>query len=462
VLNTERIVLDVETLGGRIRGEIVGPADPGYDQARAAWNLHADQRPAFVVFPESVDDVVAVVDCARGNGLRIAPQGSGHNASPLTWDGSTILLSTSRMRGVVIDVPARRARVAAGTRWLDVTAPASEHGLAPLAGSSPDVGVVGYCLGGGVSWLGRKHGLAANSVLAIELVTADGRLRRVDADHDADLFWALRGGGGSFGIVTAMEIALHPLPDLYAGAMFWPIERSAEVLRAWREQTLTAPDEVTSSARILRLPPLPELPEMLRGRALVTIDAAVVGSRAYGAEVAQALRHFGPEIDTFDVVPPVALSRLHMDPEEPMPAMSAHRLLADLPADAIDAFLAAVGPGAESPLLLAEIRHLGGALGVAQPGNGALAKLDAGYLLFGAGVAASPEMVAGLEAGLPAFRAALAPWDAGRGYLNFEEHATDSRSFYDELTHRRLSRVKAQVDPRNMFRSNHPIEPARS
>ena len=141
------------------------------------------------------------------------------------------------MRGVEIDAEARRARVAAGALWLEVTEPASEHGLAPLAGSSPDVGVVGYALGGGVSWLARKHGLAANSVLAIEIVTADGRLRRVDADHDPDLFWALRGGGGSFGVVTAMEIALYPVPELYAGAMWWPWERAAEVMHAWREWT---------------------------------------------------------------------------------------------------------------------------------------------------------------------------------------------------------------------------------
>jgi FAD/FMN-containing dehydrogenase len=459
---SERSARIAESLGARIRGEVVVPTDAAYDQARQAWNLHADQRPAFVVFPENADDVVAVVDYARANSLRIAPQGTGHNALPIAWDANTILLSTSRMRGVVIDVPARRARVAAGTLWLDVTAPASEHGLAPLAGSSPDVGVIGYCLGGGVSWLGRTHGLAANSVLAIELVTADGRLRRVDADHDADLFWALRGGGGSFGIVTAMEIALHPVPDLYAGAMFWPIERSSEVLHAWREWTQTAPDAVTSSARILRLPPLPDIPEFLRGREFVTIDAAVLGTRAYGAEVVQALRDLGPEIDTFDVVEPVALSRLHGDPEHPVPGMAEHRLLAELPPAAIDAFVAAAGPDSGSTLLAAEIRHLGGALGVATPGHGAIAKLDGAYMAFGVGIAGSPQMITALESSLSIFKAALASWDAGRGYLNFQESEADSRLFYDEVTHRRLARLKAHVDPRNMFRSNHPIEPARS
>jgi FAD/FMN-containing dehydrogenase len=460
MLNTERKDRAAENLDSHIRGDVVGPADPGYDTARQAWNLHADQRPAFVAFPHNADDVVAIVDHARRHGLRIAPQGTGHNASPLVWDERTVLLSTSRMRGVVIDVPGRRARVAAGTLWLEVTAPASEHGLAPLAGSSPDVGVVGYSLGGGISWLARKHGLSANSVLAIELVTADGRLRRVDADHNADLFWALRGGGGSFGVVTAMEIALYPMPELYAGAMFWPWERSSEVMHAWREWTLTAPDEVTSSARILQLPPLPDIPEPLRGGRFVTIDAAVIGSRAFGAEAVQALRDLEPTIDTFDMVAPVALSRLHNDPEQPVPGMAEHRLLAELPAEAIDAFVAVAGPGSGSALLAAEIRHLGGALGVAAPGNGALARLDAACLLCGVGIAGSPEMIAGLEATLPRFKAALAAWDAGRGYLNFQESTADSRSFYDELTHRRLARIKAQVDPSDVFRSNHPIKPA--
>src|SRR3954468_9077760 len=397
---SERTARASETLDCRIRGEVVGPADPGYDQARQAWNLHADQRPAFVAFPETADDVVAIVDHARRHGLRIAPQGTGHNASPIAWDASTILLSTSRMRGVVIDVPARRARVAAGTLWLDVTAPASEHGLAPWAGSPPAGGVVGYCLGGGISWLGRKHGLAANSVLAIELVTADGRLRRVDADNDPDLFWALRGGGGSFGVVTAMEIALHPMPELYAGAMWWDWEHSGKVMHSWREGTGTLPAAVPSSARIMQMPPIPEIPEFLRGRNFVTIDAAIIGDRAFGAEIVQALRALEPEIDTFDMIEPVALSHLHNDPVDPIAGLTEHRLLAELPAEAVDAFLAVAGPGSGSPLLLAEIRHLGGALGVAKRGHGALPKVDAGYLLFAAGIAIPP-LIAALPARPP-------------------------------------------------------------
>jgi FAD/FMN-containing dehydrogenase len=197
MLSTEPL----DDLRQRVRGEILSASDPGWDAARQAWNLVADQRPVLVALPEDAADIAAVVAYARDNGMRVAPQGTGHNAAPLRWDEDTVLLATSRMRGVEVDAEARRVRVEAGALWLDVTERTSEHGLAPLSGSSPDVGVVGYTLGGGVSWLARKHGLASNSVLAIEVVTADAEVRRVTADTDPDLFWALRGGGGNFGVV---------------------------------------------------------------------------------------------------------------------------------------------------------------------------------------------------------------------------------------------------------------------
>ena len=252
-----------------IGGLVVGPTTRTGTRPAARGTSPIDQRPAFVAFPESADDVVAIVEHARRHGLRVAPQGTGHNAGPLgdlAGHHPPQHVAHARRRR---STPRRAvARVAAGTLWLEVTEPASEHGLAPLAGSSPDVGVVGYCLGGGVSWLGRKHGLAANSVLAIELVTADGRLRRVDADNDPDLFWALRGGGGSFGIVTAMEIALYPVPELYAGAMWWPWERSVrgharlarvDADRAGRGHLLGAHHADAADPRAPRVPARPRV-----------------------------------------------------------------------------------------------------------------------------------------------------------------------------------------------------------
>src|SRR5688500_15486637 len=276
---------DVAALRDALVGSVVLPGDDGWDAARLAWNLAADQRPALVALPESAADVQALVDFARTRGLRIAMQGTGHNATPLGPLDDTLLVKTERMRAVEIDERNCVARVEAGALWIDVTAPASEAGLAPLAGSSPDVGVVGYTLGGGLSWLGRRYGLAANRLLSAEVVTADGRLVHASRHENPDLFWALRGGGGNFGAVVAIEFELIPMRQVHAGMMLFPWERAREVMQAWREWTAAVPDSVTTSARIMQLPPLPELPEFLRGRGAVIIHGAVVEGAERAAEL---------------------------------------------------------------------------------------------------------------------------------------------------------------------------------
>ncbi|MDX6723250.1 MAG: hypothetical protein QOD73_1654, partial [Solirubrobacteraceae bacterium] len=263
MFETNELTVDAQELRATIQGTVHVPGDESWDVARQAWNLAVDQRPAMVAIPATAGDVVAVVRFAERNGLRVAPQGTGHNAAAIASLENTILLKTSALRDVEIDAAGRRARVGAGVLWAEVTGPASQHGLAPLAGSSPDVGVVGYTLGGGLSWLSRRHGLAANSVLAIEIVTADGRLVRTDRDNEPDLFWALRGGGGSFGVVTALEFVLYPAPEVYAGAMLWPWERAAEVLDRYVTWCRTAPAAISTSIRILQVPPMPDIPEAL-------------------------------------------------------------------------------------------------------------------------------------------------------------------------------------------------------
>ena len=232
----------LEALRAAIAGQVFVPGEAGYDQARQAWNLAVDQRPAVVVEAGSAADVAQAVRYARAHGIRIAPQGTGHGAGPLEPLDGAMLLRTTRMRRVSIDPAARTARAEAGAVWQDVTVPAAQHGLAALAGSSPTVGVTGYTLGGGLGPLARRYGLAANSVTAAELVTPGGDLVRADADHESDLFWAVRGGGG-VGVVTALEMRLDPVRELYAGDLFFPIQRAAEVLHAWREWTATVPDE---------------------------------------------------------------------------------------------------------------------------------------------------------------------------------------------------------------------------
>ncbi|WP_228488961.1 FAD-binding oxidoreductase [Raineyella fluvialis] len=297
------------------------PGEPAYEAARQPWNAAVDQRPAAVASVRSVDDVVSVVRAAAALGLRVAPQGTGHGAGP--FDGRSlsdvVLLRTDTLREVSIDPANRLARVAAGTQWQDVVEAAAPHGLAALHGSSPDVGVCGFSLGGGLGWYARKLGLACNALTAVELVTAGGDLVRADAHHHADLFWGVRGGGGNFGVVTALEFRLFPIADAYAGMLLWDLARAEPVLRRWAAWSAAAPDEVTTSLRFLRFPPLPDLPDFLRGRRLVVIDGAVLGDDAYGADIIAPLRELGPEMDTFGRTPAAALSRLHMDPEGPTP-----------------------------------------------------------------------------------------------------------------------------------------------
>ena len=449
-------------LASALEGKIVTPEHARFDEARRGWNLAIDQRPSAVVFPESAEDVAAAVLFAREFGQRIAAQGTGHNAGPLGSLQDTILVKTERMRGVQVDPEARVARLEAGVLWLEVVEAAAAHGLAALAGSSPDVGVVGYTLGGGVSFIGRKYGLAANAVRAIELVTADGQLVSCDRENDPDLFWALRGGGGSFGVVTAIELELFEVDRAYGGVLWYPIERGSEVLHAWRELTHSAPpDELTTVGRFLRLPPIPEIPEAVRGKSFVIVEAYHVGDPAQADEMLAPLRGLGPVNDTIQTVPMPALSHLHMDPEHPVPGVGDGFLIAELPSQAVDAFVDVAGAGAQFPLLTVELKHLGGALGRPHPSNGALSHIEAQYSLFAAGMVPVPELEAPVRAQLRAIKAALAPWAASHMYLNFAETQGDPASFWTQQAYHRLRRIKGTVDPDNVIRSNHPIPPAR-
>jgi hypothetical protein len=377
----------------RIEGDVVRPGDASWDEARAAWNLAVDQRPEAVALVESAGDVAVVVRFAAENGLRVAAQGTGHGAAPLPDLGDTVLLKTERMRGIEVDPEARTARVEAGVLSLELAEAAGVHGLTSLPGSSPDVGVVGYAVGGGLGWLGRAHGFACNSVRAIELVTAAGEAKAVDAENNPELFWALRGGGGDYAVVTALHLDLLPIAELYAGTMIFPAELGAEAIRAYRDWAAQVPDEVTSIVRLLRPPPIPEVPEPLRNRPVITIGAACIGDRENGERMVAPLLEIGePIISSFGQMPAAGLCRIHMDPEQPVPGIGHHMTIAELPDEAIEAFVAN-GPGPEtgSVLLLAELRQLGGVLGRAPEGAGALDRLDAAFVLEAIGSPMAPD-----------------------------------------------------------------------
>jgi FAD/FMN-containing dehydrogenase len=446
----------LQSLSDRLAGSILLPGDEGWDEHRGAFNVLVDQRPAAIALPVDADDVSLVIRFAREHGLRIAPQTTGHNAAPLGDLENTIIVRTSEMNAVEIDPQTRTARVGAGARWGEVVEQASKHGLAALHGSSPTVGVAGYTLGGGIGWYARKHGLASNSVSAIEIVIADGRRLRVDARKEADLFWALRGGGGNFGVVTALEFELYPVAQVYAGALFFPWERSAEVLKAWREWTQTVPDEVTSVGRILQVPDMDGPPPELRGRSFVVVEAACLGTEDEGRAATAALRDLGPELDTFAMSPPAALARLHMDPEEPVPAVSGHMLVGELPESAIDHLVKVAGPDSDSALISVELRHTGGALARRGSGAGALASLPGEYAMFAVGAAGDEDAVQALDSQIGLVKAVLSEWTEG-SYLNFVEEPCDAATVFPPTAYGRLRAIKAAYDPGCTFRANHPI-----
>jgi FAD/FMN-containing dehydrogenase len=446
-------------LATRISGRVVTAADADWDAVRSGYNLAADLDPAAIVLAADADDVVAAVAHARTHGLHVAGQATGHNAAAHAGVSDTLVVDVRELRSIAIDVDARRARVGAGVRWRDVVPQLSDLGLAALHGSSPDVGIAGYSLGGGMGWLARKHGLQANSVVALDVVTADARLHRVDAQHQPDLFWALRGGNGNFGVVTAIEFAVYPAPELYAGGLFFPLERAEEVLATWTRIAPDLPEELMTWTTVYQFPDVPEVPDPLRGGAFAAFHAAFLGSEEEGAALVAPVRELGAALDTFAMVAPLALADMAMDPPDPLPYRSTTALLDALPAEGIGRLLEVVGEGSGSPLPLVQIRHLGGALSRTEPGAGARATMPGEFCLFALGVVPDYESAVEVASYLQRLDVAVAPWRIGP-YPNFVEHPAEASTFFDAATWERLRSVKAQHDPTGLFRGNHRIEPA--
>jgi hypothetical protein len=444
--------------GLAIAGQVVTPENADWDQARSAWNLAADQHPEAVALVASAEDVAATVTFAAENDLRVAGQGTGHGAVALPSLEDAILIKTERMRGIEIDPESQTARVGAGTLVVELSEAAGAHGLSGMPGSSPDVGVTGFTLGGGLSWLGRRYGFACNRVRGVELVTADGEPRTVDADNDPDLFWALRGGGGSYGIVTALHLNLVPVETAYAGVLIFPAQLGAEAVRRYRDWAAGVSDDVASVVRFLTPPDLPDVPEPLRGTPLLTIDAACIGDKWAGEAAIAPLRELGePIMDTFDQIPAAGLCRMHMDPEQPVPGLGHHRVLRELPDEAIDAFVDLGGPDSGSPLLLTEIRQMGAALGRPDPQGGALSHLQADWVMLGIGLPMTPELGQAIESHLDRFDDEMEPWAGDGGYFNFAERPCDSDAILPPDVCSRLAEVKRHWDPEGRIVGNHVV-----
>lgn len=441
-----------------INGRITTPADSGWDRDRAAWNLAADQHPALVARPANATDVAAIVDFARRHDLRVAPQGTGHGAGALGELTGTILLRGDDLRSIQIDADRRRVRLGAGVTWGEVTRALAPYGLTALAGSSHDVGVVGYTLGGGFSWLARKYGLAVNHVRGVELVTGDGAMHRVDASNDPDLFWAVRGSGGGTGVVTALEFNVLPLSTIYAGALFFPLARAETVVSYYAEWAADLDEAATTCIRLLRLPPMPDLPDFLRGQSVVMIDGAIDLPPAEAERLLGPLRALGPTMNTFATMPTANLDQIHLDPPDPVPVAMDGLVLAELTPPVIKALLEVAGPTADTSLLAVELRQLGGGASRRAPGGGCVDHLPGAFLTMGVGFAPTPELGGRVAADAAALRSTLAPWAVDRDYRNFRDTRVPATAFHSPEDLARLRRIRHQHDPNSVIRPNHPLD----
>ena len=422
------------------------PGEDGYEQAARSWNTNVEHRPDAVVMATDASVVVDAVRRAARHDLPVGVMATGHGtAAPITGG---ILLNTSLMRDVHLDPEARTATVGAGARWADVIPAAAKHGLAGLPGSSSQVGIVGYSLGGGFGWLGRRYGLASDSIRSAELVTASGDLITVDEGHE--LFEALRYSSGNFGVVTSLTFGLHPVSDVYGGNLFYPVERARDVLRAYAVWTARMSDEFTSAVTFRRFPDLPAVPDHFRGRQFIAVRGAWCGDSAEGERLVGRLREqLGPaEVDTFGPMPVTELDTIGMDPVDPIGFYTHAELLRGLTGDTIEA-LVELGVGA--PVVALEIRQLGGSL----------TRLKGRYSLNAIGATPTPESKPLVKGYLDMLARRMRPFATDGTYLNFLDldGATPERieAAYGKEEWQRMRELKRKWDPANLFRLNRNI-----
>ena len=448
----------LEQLEEEVCGAVSLPGDPGYDAARCTWNLTVDQHPAVIVVAACADDVAAAMRYANQVGLGIAVQSTGHGVARAA--DNALLIVTAGMKDVQIDEAMQTARVEAGVRWGEVLEKAQRIGLAPLLGSSPNVGVMGYTLGGGMGWLARKYGMALDSVLAFEVVTADGRTLRASARENADLFWGLRGGGGSLAIVTAMEIHLYPVTTVYGGNLFYPAAMAKEVLTRYRDWVQTLPDAMTTSAVIMNYPPIAAVPEALRGQTMVIVRGCYAGDAEEGKRLIDEWRQWcAPQIDAFRAMPFSEVASISMDPVDPMPSKHTGAWLSGLTDDAIAALVrGGVPQGGPLPLVFIELRHAGGA--IARHNGTAFSHRDGVFNLFISGMGPTLEAQAAFTRHTEAIKAQLRPVMTGGVYLNFlegEEARRRSQDGFSPEAYARLAALKATVDPTNRMAYSYAV-----
>jgi FAD/FMN-containing dehydrogenase len=455
-----------DELSGSFRGELLLPASPGYDAARRIWNGATDRHPACIARCHGTADVAAAVRFARDRNLEIAVRGGGHNVAGTAVCDAGLVIDLSAMRAVAVDPVERTALVQGGALWGDVDHETQAHGLATTGGIVGHTGVGGLSLGGGIGWLMRKHGLTVDNLLEAEVVTAEGEIVRASANDHPDLFWALRGGGGNFGVVSSFRFALHPVgPTVMAGPVFWAAEDTTAVLRFYREFVADAPDELGNVIRLGTVPPLPAIDEDLHFRPAIAVGSCHAGSVEDGERAVRALRRFGAPL--VDLVGPTQ----YVDHQSSLDDTVPHGWhyywkatnLAGLSDEVIDV-VAEHAYAATSPRSYAAMFHMGGA--VARAPREATAyparAVEHNIIIDAAWLPDQDDTVGAAEAAWArAFLDALQPHRAGV-YVNFldsDDGARRVREAYGDDTYRRLADVKAKYDPANVFHNNKNIQP---
>jgi hypothetical protein len=446
----------LDDLRRRVTGRLTTPADEDWERAKMAWVVNVPQHPMAVLEVRDVDDVIAAVRWAVEHGAQVTAQPTGHGANDTLQD--VVILRTRALDGIEVDLERRTAWVGAGVKAGELSAELDGTGLAFLCGSNPDPTVVGMTITGGISWFGRAYGLGADSIVAVEIVDGMGRLRRASPTEEPELFWAVRGGGGDFGIITRVELALHPAPVVYGGQLMWPLEKMHEVLTAFRDLSRTAPDELTAWFHVWNFPPMPELPEPIRGKSFTGVAVAFLGAPDEGDRLLAPLRAIeGLGMDSVRVVPLGQLGTIANEPTDPMPGMQQSSLLEDLDDATIARLTEVVGPGSGSPLTIVQIRHFGGAFGRTVEGAGSHGPVTEPYNLFALGVPAVPELAEVISMAFERVGAAVADVASGRTLLNFLESGQDPALWWSHETRERLVRAKQASDPLHIIRSNRPV-----
>ncbi|KAA0021717.1 FAD-binding oxidoreductase [Antrihabitans cavernicola] len=433
---------------------VLTPDDDRYDAVRTGFQTYRPHRPDVIVEARNSTDVQSAVRFAAADGLPVAVQSSGHGLATAADGG--VLIATGAMADVRIDPTTRTVTAGAGALWKDVITAAAEHGLAPLSGSAPGVGVVGYTLGGGFGILSREFGYACDLVRSIDVVTADGEFHHVTAESDPDLFWALRGGRDNFGIVTAIEIELLEITRLYGGGLYFDIDLIPELLETYRTWTATVPDELTSAVALIPIPDIPAFPEPIRGKYVAHVRIAYTGSAAEGEQLVRPLREVGPILlDTLAEMPYTDCGSIYSDPPFPHSYTGNNAMLRELDPAAIADVFEIVGP--EAPIdCVVEIRHLGGAMARKPQAPSAVGHRDAEFVV---------RVISMVDDDIDEARAlhrslftALAPWTLGRN-INFVYRGDPVKDPIDDAydDYDRLVELKSAYDPSNMFRLNQNV-----